>query len=527
VNDNFATVWEALSDAIGERTAAVHGSTERSWREFDERASRLAAALSNLGVGRGSFVAIDMWNCVENLETLFAAFKLRAVPFNVNFRYQKTELSYIFEDAKPDVVVFDPQLGERVGAAMESVGQQIHQISIGPGSATPGVLSMEELIAAHEPMPRIERDGDDDVVIYTGGTTGYPKGVVWPHFACMNQNSLEERTPPLAEHVAAVVPATQPRALVFPPLMHGTGFFGATGTLTYGGCVVFCESRSLNPPEILRLIKEYQIESFSVVGDAVAKPILDELDKAAAAGQPYDLSSVQFVGNTGVMWSASVKKAFLKHGNFQVRDMIASTEGAGFAMAEAGAGETIETARFKLGENARVVDENLKDVVPGSGQVGFLVAGGILPKGYLNDPEKTARTWPIIDGKRYVMPGDMATVEEDGTVVLLGRGSEVINTGGEKVFVEEVEQAILSHPAAHDALVIGLPDERWGTRVTAVVSLREGSSLTEREVIDHVGGQLADYKRPRQVVFVDEVPRSPTGKADRPAAKKLAIDAVT
>ncbi|HEY5274602.1 MAG TPA: AMP-binding protein [Acidimicrobiales bacterium] len=527
MNENFATVWEALADAVGERIAVVHGPIERSWREFDERASRLAGALSALGVGRGSFVAIDMWNCVENLETMFAAFKLRAVPFNVNFRYRETELSYIFKDAKPDAIVFDPILSDRITAAKDYVGLPMRQISIGPRAIAPGVLSMEELIDAHQPMPRIERDGDDEVVIYTGGTTGYPKGVVWPHFACMNQNSLSERTPPLADHVAAVVAAVQPRALVFPPLMHGTGFFGATLTLTDGGCVVFCESRSLNPPEILRLIEQYQIASFSVVGDAVAKPILDELDSAAAAGHPYDLSSVQFVNNTGVMWSASVKKAFLKHGNFQVRDSINSTEGAGFAMAEAGDGEAIETARFKLGQFARVVDENLQDVIPGSGQVGFLVAGGILPKGYLNDPEKTARTWPIIDGKRYVMPGDMATVEEDGTVVLLGRGSEVINTGGEKVFVEEVEQAILSHPATSDALVIGLPDERWGTRVTAVVSLRQGATLTEREVIDHVGGQLADYKRPRQVVFVDEVPRSPTGKADRPAAKKLATDSIS
>jgi fatty-acyl-CoA synthase len=527
MNDNYATVWEALADAIGDRTAVIHGPVERSWREFDERAARLASALSDLGVGQGSFIAIDMWNCAENLEALFAAFKLRAVPFNVNFRYRETELSYIFEDAKPAAVFFDPQLTDRILAAAGHASQPMHLISIGPDPATPGVLSMEELIAAHQPAERIARSGDDDVVIYTGGTTGYPKGVIWPHFGCMNQGSLVERTPPLAEHVDAVVAAPQPRALVFPPLMHGTGFFGATLTLTDGGCVVFCESRSLNPPEILRLIGQHRIASFSVVGDAVAKPILDELDAAADAGRPYDLSSVQYVGNTGVMWSAAVKKGFLKHGHFQVRDMIASTEGAGFAAAETNEGETIETARFKLGVNARVVDENLKDIVPGSGQVGFLAAAGILPKGYLNDPERSARTWPTIDGRRYVMPGDMATIEEDGTVVLLGRGSEVINTGGEKVFVEEVEQAILSHPATHDALVIGLPNERWGTQVTAVVSLRPGESLTEREVIDHVGVNLADYKRPRQVIFVNEVPRSPTGKADRPAAKKLALDATT
>jgi fatty-acyl-CoA synthase len=527
MNDNYATVWEALADAIGDRTAIIHGAIERTWSQFDERAARLAGALSDLGVGQGSFVAVDMWNCPENLEVLFAAFKLRAVPFNVNFRYRETELTYIFEDAKPAAVFFDPQLSDRIMGAAAQTDRPMHLISTGPLEAGPDTLCMEQLIEAHRPAKRIPRSGDDDVVIYTGGTTGYPKGVVWPHFGCMNQGSLVERTPPLAEHIANVVAGSQPRALVFPPLMHGTGFFGATLTLTDGGCVVFCESRSLNPPEILRLIGRHRIASFSVVGDAVAKPILDELDAAAAEGHPYDLSSVQYVGNTGVMWSAAVKKGFLRHGNFQVRDMIASTEGAGFAAAEASGGEAIETARFKLGVNARVVDENLRDIVPGSGQIGFLAASGILPKGYLNDPEKSARTWPTIDGRRYVIPGDMATIEEDGTVVLLGRGSEVINTGGEKVFVEEVEQAILSHPSTLDALVIGLPNERWGTQVTAVVSLRPGESLTEREVIDHVGATLADYKRPRQVVFVDEVPRSPTGKADRPAAKQLALDATT
>lgn len=523
MNDNYATVWEAIADAIGERDAAVQGRKVRIWREFETRASRLAGALSALGVGYGSLVAIDMWNCIENLESLFAAFKLRAVPFNLNYRYREKELSYIFEDAKPAAVVFDPQLTERVRAAVADIGQPMHLIATGPPSNETDVLSMEELIEAHNPAPRIARSGDDEVIIYTGGTTGYPKGVIWPHFVGMNQLvGTGDGAPSIPDHVKAVANAPQLHSLVIPPMMHATGFFGATGTLTNGGCVVFCESRSLNPKEILQLIEQYKITSFSVIGDAIAKPILEELDAAAATGRPYDLSSVQFVANTGVMWSAAVKTAFLRHGEFVVRDGVASTEGAGFAMAEARDGDSIETARFKLGPNARVLDENLKDVVPGSSQVGFLATTGLLPKGYLNDPEKSARTWPVIDGRRYAMPGDMATVEEDGTVVLMGRNSEVINTGGEKVFCEEVEQAILTHPAALDALVVGLPDERWGTRVTAVVALRPGASLTEQEVIDHVGSQLADYKRPRQVVFVDQVPRSPSGKADRPKARELA-----
>jgi fatty-acyl-CoA synthase len=286
---------------------------------------------------------------------------------------------------------------------------------------------------------------------------------------------------------------------------------------------VFYTSRSLNPDEILQLIGRHRITSFSVIGDAIAKPLLDALDKAAEEGHPYDLSSVRQIGNTGVIWSAAIKKGFLRHGEFTIRDAIASTEGSGFAVVESTNASEVETGRFKLGPNARVLDEDMHDILPGSGQVGYLATTGLLPKGYLNDPEKSARTWPIIDGVRYSMPGDMATIEEDGTVVLMGRGSEVVNTGGEKVFVEEVEQALLTHPAVRDTLVVGLPDERWGSRVTAVISLEANATVTEQEIVDHVGKQLADYKRPRQVVFVAEVPRSPTGKADRKTAKEMAL----
>ena len=522
MNENYATVWEAIADAVPERTAIIHGKTHRSWREFDDRASRLAGALAEAGIGHGSFVAIDMWNCPENLEAIYAAFKLRAVPFNVNFRYRETELAYLLEDSKADAVIFDHDLADRVAGAVAQVGRPITMIETGHEASVDGARSLEEVIAGTDPAPRIPRSGDDELVIYTGGTTGRPKGVIWAH---LTGGGLGAGAATLADHVAEAAKEGKGRSLVVAPLMHATGLFGSIGSLTSGAGVVLCASRSLNPKEILTVVAEHRVVQFSVIGDAVAKPVVEELERAAADGHPYDLSSLQAIGNTGVIWSAEVKKRFLAHGDFMVRDMIASTEGAGFASMESGSGDAVETGRFKLGPNARVVDENLRDVVPGSGQVGYLAATGNLPKGYLNDPEKTARTWPVIDGKRYTMPGDMATLDEDGTVTLLGRGSEVVNTGGEKVFVEEVEQAITSHPAVLDVLVVGLPDDRWGSRVTAVVSLAPGKEATEREIIDHVGARLADYKRPRQVTFVHAVPRSPTGKADRPAAKQLALDA--
>jgi acyl-CoA synthetase (AMP-forming)/AMP-acid ligase II len=528
VLDNFADLWELVSDAAGERLAIVHGEAQRNWADFDARSSRLAAALAEQGVSRGTTVAINLRNSIENLETLFAAFKLRAVPFNVNYRYRERELTYLINDAKPAVIVYDHAFGDRVLPSIELSGLSVRPIEVyGDADPTEGTLSFEGLIAAHEPAPRIERDGDDDYIVYTGGTTGYPKGVVWAQkTSLMPQLFAGGHLKSAADFVGFVEEQDSAQArLVIAPLMHASGFLGATNALATGGPVVFCASTSLNPDEILTLIQRYRVRNFGVIGDAIAKPILEALERAEAEGRPYDLSSVETVSNTGGIWSAPVKKGFLRYGDFKISDGLSATEGPGFAIAESTRASEIETAKFRLGPTARIINEQGKDVVPGSGEVGMLATTGRLPKGYLNDPVRTAQAWPTIDGVRYSVPGDLATIEADGTVTLLGRGSEVVNTGGEKVFVEEVETAILTHPAVRDTLVIGLADERWGSRVTAVVALREGSSATDREIIDHVGQELADYKRPRQVVFVAEIPRSPTGKADRPAAKRLAEEA--
>lgn len=525
--DNFADVWELVADTVGDRTAIVHGETRRSWTAFEERAARLAGALAGLGVEPGSTVAVDLRNGAENLEALFAAFKLRAVPFNVNFRYRERELAYLLDDARPRAIVFDHAFADRVLAAIERSGLAVAPIEV-HGEADPAgdVLGLEGLIASHDPAPRIPRAGDDEHLIYTGGTTGYPKGVVWAHASLLAIPAAGKAwSSPEALTAAIAAPGAARARLVIAPLMHASGLIGASSALSGGGTVVFCASPHLDPDEVLSLVERHRVTGFAVIGDAVARPILEALERAAEAGRPYDLSSVEVVSNTGGIWSAPVKQAMLRHGRFRVVDSLSATEAGGFAVAEASEPGDIATARFRLGASARVLDDHGADVVPGSGRVGTLATTGHLPKGYLNDPEKTAAAWPTIDGIRYSMPGDLATVEADGTITLLGRGSEVVNTGGEKVFVEEVETAILTHPAVRDALVVGLADDRWGRRVTAVVALRHGAVVDERGVIDHVGSQLADYKRPRQVVFVDDIPRSPTGKADRPAARGLAEEA--
>ncbi|MBO0893397.1 MAG: AMP-binding protein [Acidimicrobiales bacterium] len=531
---NIATIWEAIAGEAGDAPAVIHGDTVRTWEQFESRAARLAGALGG-GVGPGDKVAICCYNSIEYLETVFAAFKLRAAPVNVNYRYREAELTFLLEDSGAKAVVFHGALGARIVPVARSLGRPVTLVAVSDGSETvPESARYEELIDRTAPAPPVVRSGDDELIVYTGGTTGRPRGVIWSHDALLGMQRVQLVTllgshggqPPetvadVARMAGSLARGPKPPAtLAASPLMHGTGMFTSLGTLGVGGRVVLCTSRSLDPDEVCRLIGRHRVTTLSMVGDVFARPILAALDRAAAEGRPYDLSSLERISSVGVTWSAETKQGLLRHGTFTLVDGVAATEGGGFASTQTRQGEGVETSRFRLGPSARVLDEHDRDVVPGSGQVGVLAATGPMPKGYLNDPEKTARTWRVIDGVRYAIPGDMARVEADGTLVLLGRGSEVVNTGGEKVFVEEVEQAIATHPGVADVLVVGVPDERFGQRVAAVVATVSGNELSEREIMDHVGALLADHKRPRQVVFVDEVLRSPSGKANRTWARE-------
>jgi len=530
---NEATIWETVADAAGDAPAIIWGSRRLSWRDFEDRAARMAAVLSDMGVGPGGRVAIDLYNCPEYLEVIFAAFKLRAVPINVNYRYRPRELTYIVENSQSAVLVFHGSLGPRVAEVARDLGRPLGLIEIPAGEPViDGAVEYETALAAHDPAPRIERNSDDEFILYTGGTTGLPRGVVWSHASLFGMQRAQfaahgEKIPQTLEELGEIAARLShserpPATLTVSPLMHGTAVFTSMGAFTLGGQVVLCESRSLDPDEICSLVGRYGIRTLAIVGDVFGRPILEALDRAEANGTPYDLSTLTRIHSVGVTWSAPIKKGLLRHGDFVLADAIAATEGGGFASSEIRRGDDVETAHFRLGPNGRVLDEDDHDVVPGSGTVGLLAAAGSLPKGYLGDPEKTARTFRMIDGVRHVVPGDMATIEADGTVVLLGRSSEVVNTGGEKVFVEEVEQVIATHPDVADVVVVGVPDDRWGHRIAALVALDPGASLTDRQVIDYVGEELADHKRPRQVVFVERVERSPSGKADRNWAKELA-----
>jgi len=501
VRENFATVLESVADVRADRTAVTHGDRSLTWRQLDERASRLAAFLAGRGVGTGTRVAIALYNGIEYLESVFAVLKLRAIPVNVNYRYQPEEMLHLFDDAQVAAVIFDASLGERVSRARAGARALNTLVQVDAAAAAPpaaSVSSYEQVIATAVPLPRAAR-GVDHWLMYTGGTTGQPKGVLVRHswlypVACANGFVLiGEPVPDSLDALRAATRRLSARGdgdamvcLPAPPLMHATGIYTTLGALLASGRVVYLTSRSYDPDELARTVARQRVDTVSIVGDVFALPLADALDRAAQAGGPYDLSSLRRIVSVGVTWSA----------DFTCRDLVAASEGGPFAVSETRRGDDVATARFTLMPGARVVDDTGRDVIPGSGQVGRLAAPSDDEIGYLGDAAKTAETFRTFGGRRWVIPGDLASLEADGSVTFRGRGSRVINTGGEKVFAEEVEQVLIEHPGVRDALVVGLPDQRWGQRVAAVVA-PASDELTADALVAHVKERLADYKKPR------------------------------
>jgi 3-oxocholest-4-en-26-oate---CoA ligase len=535
VDWNFGTVFESVADAIPDHTAVVQGDRRHTWRELDDRAARLAAALHDHGLGPDSKIAFYLYNSNEYLETLLAAFKLRAVPANVNYRYTADELAYLLDNSDAEAVVFHGELAERVGTVRGRAPKLRAVVQVDDGSPhLDGALRYEDLVRKHDPMERIERSGDDLLFLYTGGTTGMPKAVVWRHedlFAAlapaaysffgleMPDGSAEAGRLVDKVHASGMVPVHLPAS----PLMHGTGQFSTLQVLTLGGTIVTLEGRHFDPHELWQTVQREQVTQVAIVGDAFAKPMLRALEEADARGEPYDISSLVLVISSGVIWSAPVKRALIERHPVIAYDSLGSSEGVGFATSLTTAGSENQTARFTVGEDTKVFTDDGREVKPGSGEEGLLAVGGNLPVGYYKDPEKTAETFRVVDGQRYSIPGDYATVEADGTITLLGRGSVSINSGGEKIFPEEVEEAVKQHPGVADAVVVGVPDDRFGEAVTAVVAPTPGGTPDEEEIAEAVERSgLARFKRPRHVVVVDAVPRGPNGKADYAWARETA-----
>jgi acyl-CoA synthetase (AMP-forming)/AMP-acid ligase II len=531
VDWNLADIWEAVAEEAPDRTAHICGERRFTWAEFEARSAALAADLVKAGVSHQGKVAAYLHNGPEYLESYFAAFKVAAVPVNVNYRYGPAELLYLLDNADAEAVVFHTSFTSILDELRPKLSKVLRWYAVedGTASAVPDWAVLYGDVVSHPARPpAVSRTGDDLLLLYTGGTTGVPKGVMWPQDALVRvlggggnpfiglgpASDMEE----LRERVRSGVGARL--ALAACPLMHGTGQFSSFLAMILGGTVVTMPDPRFDAARLWETVAAHSVDSISIVGDAFARPMLAELD--AHPGR-YGLSSVALIGSSGVMWSEEVKAGLLRHiPTAMLVDSLGSSEAVGMGASMTAAGAAAHTAEFALGAGARVLGPEDRDVVPGSGEVGVIALPGNIPIGYYKDPEKTARTFRIIDGVRYTIPGDCATVDADGTIRLLGRGSVVINTGGEKVYPEEVEEVIKRVPGVADAVCVGISDERFGEKVCAMVEVRPGQSVDESDVVGAVRESLAGYKVPRAVHFVDSMARSPAGKVDYPALKRRA-----
>lgn len=524
MNDNYATAWESIADRLGDRLAVVQGERRLSWVDLDQRAARLATALERRGVGPGATVGLLTWNCPEYLEATYAAFKLASTPVNLNYRYGAQELAHVLDYADVRALVFHARLGPVVQEAIRCQSEPPALVQVDDGSpSVPGAFRYEEVLAGAAPRPRQPLSGDALFMVCTGGTTGRPKGVLWRHsdlaswLAFLTYGVAGQHLPRDAAAAAQVAgqartSGTAPVTLAACPLVHGTAFFFSIAALVSGGSVVLLTDRSFRAEEMWAAATREKVTQLVLVGDAMARPGLDALDRAAAAGQPYDLSSLARVFSSGLVWSSPVKSGLGRHCRATMIDMLGSSEGGPFAIDQVSPGQSSVTGRFKLTERGSVLGQDGDPVRPG--QVGRLAIVEPLPVGYHRDPAGTAATFPTYRGQRYAVPGDLARLEDDETVTLLGRGSDCINTGGEKVYPDEVEDALKADPAVADCVVIGVEDGRWGEMVAAVVALVPGREVDVEALRAGVRGRLAGYKVPRRVVLVPCIERKLAGKPD-------------
>jgi acyl-CoA synthetase (AMP-forming)/AMP-acid ligase II len=522
---NLADIFETVADVLPDAPAQRCGDRLYSWAEFDRRADSIAAGLLDAGLTQQSKVAAYLYNGPEYLECYYAAFKAGLVPVNVNYRYGPAEVSYLLDNADAEAVFFHASFAPLLEQIRADLPKVKVWYAVDDGTLVPSWAARYDEVAgrtAGRVVPPWGRSPDDLLLLYTGGTTGMPKGVMWRQDDLVNVLGAGGNpfvgAPPASgvEELRDRLEAGQKGMSSLPacPLMHGTGQFSAFIALIGGGSVVTMANRRFDPALLWRTVAEAEVNAIAIVGDAFARPMLAELD--ANPGR-YDLSKLLVINSSGVMWSQEVKDGLLRHiPHVILFDSLGSSEAVGLAASVSAAGTSASTARFSLGVGVRVLTPDDRDVEPGSGEVGVIALPGFMPVGYYKDPEKSQRTFRTVDGKRYSIPGDCATVDADGSIQLLGRGSVVINTGGEKVFPEEVEEVIKRLPQVADAVCVGVPHERFGESICAVVELNPGSSATEDEIRDAVRAALAGYKVPRAVRFVETIGRSPAGKVDYP-----------
>jgi len=542
---NIADLFEHAVDSVADREVLVVGDERRTYAQLEARANQLAHHLAAHGIGPGDHIGIYGTNSIEWIEAALAAYKVRAVPVNVNYRYVAEELAYLFDNADLKAVVFDQELAPRLLSVRASLPLLRHLIHIDDGGgahvaadlAALRSVAFEDAMASGSPERDFAARSDDDhYIIYTGGTTGMPKGVVWRHEdvfyalgggidATTNERVADEWS--LADKAKAVV--TPLRTLTLPPLMHGAAQWGFLRTAFEGNFAVMLSK--FDPVEVWRTVEREGINTVSITGDAMARPMIESLLEMGGP-DALDLSSLFVLASTAAIFSPTVKDQYLDlFPNLVIIDAIGSSETGSNGMRTVGKGDTQNTGGGPTVQAARdsvVLDEDHHEIPPGSGRPGRLARRGNVPLAYYKDPEKSAATFVTgPSGARYALAGDMALLEADGTITLLGRGSQCINSGGEKIFPEEVESALKAHPAVFDAIVVGVPDERWGQRVAAVVQPRDGERPTLDALAAHCRHHVAGYKVPKELHLVPEVLRSPSGKPDYPWAVKIARGEIT
>jgi len=533
VQFNLADLFEAVAHEVPDREALVLGAQGRAVRrlrydELDDRADRLAQVLHERGIGAHAHVGLHLFNGLEYVEGMLALYKLRAVPVNVNYRYTPDELRYLFRDADLAAVITEPEFApmiDELRADLPLLGAVLV-----PGAGYEAALAA----APAGPVPIGERSGDDLYLLYTGGTTGMPKGVMWRHediyFASLGgRGTPSQGIPALREpdDIRARAHADEPirRRLPLCPLMHGGAMWIALQSLLSGGTLVLSTDRHFDAADALSLLGSERVELTMVIGDATARPLADALERHP---ESFDLAALQVIASGGAIMSPAVKAQMqtLLPATKVVDTFGASETGGQGRLSRRGAATDTGAPRLVTDDDTAVFDDDLRPIAAGTGQLGRLGRKGYIPYGYYKDEAKTAATFPTIDGVAWAVPGDMARIEADGSIVLLGRGAATINTGGEKVFPEEVEGVIKSHPQVFDALVVGVADERFGQKVVAVVAFRDGMTVAGDELTEHVRHQVSGYKVPRAWVPVTACWRSPTGKPDYAWARSEACAAL-
>ncbi|GGE63372.1 AMP-binding protein [Nesterenkonia cremea] len=545
--ENHANLWQEIARQSPERTALVAGERRFSYGAFDEAAGRAAAYLQGRGVGGGDVVAFYLHNTAEFLILFYACLKLEAIPAPMNYRYRAAEVVELAEISTPKALIYRSSVRAEARAAQEQVLQSMPEQApevwvevddsawtspaeqpaetAGPASAVP----VEELLSFEQVLEHRTVDRDAELYIFTGGTTGRPKAVVWSLGGLMDIQVTSTYTPlgitppeSLQEAVGIATDPDTPHVVTLPlaPFIHATALFMSGNTLTVGGTVVVNPNPSLDAAAAAELTLAEGVTELIVAGDAVAQPV----SEALAAHPGREGLRLNAVMSSGMRFSDETKARLHGLGEVTIIDVLASTEGGPFAMGITRSEDDLP-ARFKLAAEAVVLDEKDREVQQTPGSTGILAFRGALPKGYLNEPEKSRETYPVISGKRHVKPGDYVQVDEGGYIEFLGRGSAVINTGGEKVYPAEVEEALLTHQAVHDAVVFGLPDQRLGERVSAVVAVDDSEALSPEELQSWVAQQLAGYKKPRSIAIRQQLERTPAGKLNMRRVKEVARSA--